>query len=215
MEGFNVIPVDKDNLKAVNNSSLEFIDEEAEKAKATKSESSGAFILFVSVLIFITAFGSFIFLVVYRMTMLQAIGVLGQNMREVAKNIDTNEIEQFKSMDNTLKTIDTRLKNHTLNSVVMEMVNKNIKSNLQVSEYHLDVRDKEVEINITAIAPTFKDFAEQTERFFLMREQKIINSFMISSITYESDTKRLKFSIRVLFDRSQVSASNFSSIPQN
>ena len=211
MDGFNVIPVDKESFKntigqaASLDSSVEILDEEKEKTKLIEASKLSWFFVF-GIMSIIGVVGYFGFLVFSRIDMLSQIADLSSQLNTVAKNIDVKEMQNFQAMDVTLKTINGKLATHVLNYEILNLVNQNIRNSLQITEYRLDTKDKEVEVNLTAIAPSFKELAEQTEKFFVLKDDGQIKSFSVSNLTFESDTKRLKFNIRIIFDKSKVSA---------
>jgi hypothetical protein len=110
-------------------------------------------------------------------------------------------------MDLSLKAINGKLNNHVLTSFIFSTVNQNIRSSLQVSEYRVDVKEKVVEVNLVAVTPSFKELAEQTEKFFEMKEKGDIQSFSVSNLSFEAETKRAKFSVNIIFDKSLGQAS--------
>lgn len=218
MDGFNVIPLDKENFKDVIptspkvapkqgntfDSSFEIIDEEKKENVITKS--GGSFLYIVSVLSLVGVFVYFGFLVFYRLNILAQISAYGEQIRSISSSIDRKELEDFKVMDKTLKSINEKLGRHVLSSQVLLLVNKNIRTSLQVSEYKVDVKDKEVLVTLTSVAPTFREFAEQTEKFFAMKTEGRIKSFSVSNMSFESDTRRLRFTTQIVFDRNSMSA---------
>lgn len=225
MDGFNVISLDKDpnqnnpSFNTTNNSTnspivldgVEIIDEEKEKEK-NKPSPYESWIFFLAVFSLVAAVCYFVFLVVYRITLVDEIAAYDEQLKAVGSRIDVKEIEELKSMDETLRSINTRLKNHILLSNIMSTINANLRKNLQVSEYRLQVDQKDVTADISAVAPSFKELAEQTEKFFILKENGEIKNFSVTGLSYESNTRRLKFSVKVVFDKTKVSV---GSLPQN
>lgn len=210
MDGFNVIPIDKSisstptsiSTKSSNNG-VEIIRDDA--VPVAKAKGGGLF-LTLSIFILLGVILYFIYLVYSRFAMLNDINFLGDQLNTIGKNIDKNEMEDFRTMDKKLKTINQKLSRHTLNSQIFIFVNNNIRNTLQITEYRLDVKDKEVEVTLAAIAPSFKEFAEQTEKLFQLKESGSIKSFRISNLSFEADTRRLRFTTSLVFDRALVSA---------
>lgn len=219
MDGFNVIPISNSpgvqssgSFAAANSSSgpvdvgIEFVDEEKEKAKAAAAAGiSWAFVF--SIIALIGVLGYFGFLVFYRVSMITQIQNYTDQMVTLGKNIDVKEMKDFQAMDITLNTINGKLSNHVLTAQIFSFINQNIRSNLEITDYSLEVKDKTVNVSLVAIAPTFKELAEQTEKLFLLRESGYLQSFSVSNLSFESQTRRLHFTIMISFDKSKVSAS--------
>jgi len=217
MDGFNVIPIDKDltlpnsektQSNPYQNSNVEIVDEASKKAKASEGSS---FFLVVSVFVLLGVIGYFLFLVFYRYYLIGQITEYGQNLVELSTTIDKAEMAEFRTIDQRLKAINTKLDRHVLNSEILRFINANIRSNVQVTEYRLDAKDKEVEVTVVAVAPSFKEFAEQTEKLFTLKSNGQIKSFSVSNMSFEADTRRLRFNTRIVFDRTYVSALFLSS----
>lgn len=213
MDGFNVIPIDK-NISAQNNApqpilnnttnnGVEIIQDGVNTDKKVKGGNS---ILVLSIFVLLGVVLYFFYLVFDRISMLNNITSLGDQLNSIGKNIDKNEMKDFQAMDQKLKTINSKLGSHTLNSQIFLFVNNNIRNTLQVTEYRLDVKDKEVEVSLNAISPSFKEFAEQTEKLFQLKESGVIKSFRVSNMTFEAETRRLRFTTNIVFDRTTVSA---------
>lgn len=219
MDGFNIVPVENNtNFKSSNSKStdpisfdsgVEIIDEEKQK-ELSKQKESGGWLLFLAFACLISAFAYFGFLIFYRINMLNQVRNYSEQMRAIGKDIDLKEMQEFQAMDKTLQAINGRLNKHVLNAKILDLVNANIRKTLQVSEYRLDVKEKDVEVNITAISPSFRELAEQTEKLFELKEAKIIKSFSVTNLSFEAETKRLKFSLRLVFDKSNVTAAKLN-----
>lgn len=222
MDGFNVIPVDKGGFKGgvVPNpgsnsapvlspidTSFEIVDEEQQAALDRKANGVSWFFV-LSIVTLIGTLGYFVFLVIYRVSMLQEVGAYSVELRNIRNNIDLKEMKEFQDMDTSLKAINGRLSKHALNSRIMRVVNSSIRNTLQVSEYRIDTKEKNVEVNLTAVAPSFKELAEQTEKFYDLKSQGIIQSFAVSSLNFENETRRMKFSVRLIFDKNKVTAAS-------
>ena len=187
---------------------VEIIDEAKEKAKAAKSAQGGSMIFTVSILTMVGVMGYFGYLVMDRIIMLGEITTLGEDMKTLGANINKDEINEFKSLDKTLKSINGKLSTHILNTQVLDFVNQNIRNVLQVAEYKIDTTDKGVEVGLTVIAPSFKELAEQTEKLYQLKLDKEIVSFTVSNLSFESETRRLRFGINIVFDKTKVAAVN-------
>jgi hypothetical protein len=140
------------------------------------------------------------------MSLLEQIGGYSQALTQLNSQIDLTEMKEFQAMDITLKAINGKLGKHVLNTAILAMVNQNIRRSLQVTEYRLDIKETEVEVNISAIAPSFKELAEQTERFFQLKDRGDLKNFTVTDLSLEAETKRVKFSMRLVFDKSKFSA---------
>lgn len=225
MDGFNVIPVDRESSvprdaqtlpkqPTISDANFEVVDEAKEREKEMKAESGG-WIFWLAILSLFSSCGYFGFLVFERISMLSDIEALGNQMRTVGQNIDKNEMREFQNMDTTLNTINSRLQKHILNFQIMNVVNSNLRSSVQLSEYRIDVKDKEIEVNLSAAVPSFKDLAEQTERFFVMRNSGVITSFSVSNLSFDQETRKMRFNMRMTFDKSKVNAAALNQATQN
>jgi hypothetical protein len=150
--------------------------------------------------------GYFVFLVFYRMDLLNQISVMSQSLKNITQNIDKKEMEEFAAMDSSLKSMEGKLSKHVLVSNVIYTVNQNIRNTLQVSEYRVEVKEKDVDVNIVMTAPSFKELAEQTEKLFYMKEKGEIRSFSVSNLSFESETRRARFSVNIIFDKTKTVA---------
>ncbi len=203
MDGFNIIPVEKDLLLK---DSVEVIDEEKEKKAKQEEVKTGNMFLFVALLILILVLGYLLFLIFYRISLVGQIINYADQLQGVTKNIDLKEIQEYQAMDTTLKSINGKLNKHILTSEVAYLLNQNLRKTLQITEYRMDVKQVDVEVGITAVAPTFRELAEQTEKLFSLREQGVIQSFTVTSLSFESDTKRVKFTMRIILDKTKTNA---------
>jgi hypothetical protein len=216
MDGFNVIPIGNDSKKTVlpfstsnqnqNEPQFDVIDEEKEKEKTLKTERSGSLFLILAYMFLLGVVGYFVFLVFYRMDLLNQISVMSQSLKKITQNIDKKEMEEFAAMDSSLKSMEGKLSKHVLVSNVIYTVNQNIRNTLQVSEYRVEVKEKDVDVNIVMTAPSFKELAEQTEKLFYMKEKGEIRSFSVSNLSFESETRRARFSVNIIFDKTKTVA---------
>jgi hypothetical protein len=209
MDGFNVISVASNTSApgqtAPVESAIEIIDEEKARAKAEPT-SLDVWLFWLSILFLISTLGYTAFMFVSRVSTVNQIIAYSEQIAGIGKNIDIKEIQDFQAMDNTLKIINTRLASHVMSSDVLYFVNQNIRKTLQITEYRFDTRPNEVEINLSAIAPSFRELAEQTEKFYVQKESGNIKSFAVTNLSFEAETKRVKFTLRIIFDRSKVNA---------
>lgn len=217
MDGFNVIPVDKGSSPGVipptptigtqlpSDVGFEIVDE-AKEAERKVEATSGGWIFALSIITLIGVILYFIFLVIYRISLLTDIELYGQEMKKVGENIDKKEMKEFQAMDSTLQTIDSRLQKHILSYQILNLINSNLRSNLQVTEYKLDVREKDIEVNLTVVSPSAKELAEQTEKFYQMKEKGEIVNYSVSNMSIEPETRRVKFSAKVSFSKDKVNA---------
>jgi hypothetical protein len=212
MDGFNIIPVEKDILKPASPENadvgIEIIDEEKEKKKQEEAAKSGSLLLILAYITLAAVLGYLGFLIFQRVNYVAQVISYNEQIVAIGKNIDLKEIEEFQTMDRTLTTVNSRLTNHVLGGSVMSLVNQNIRKNIQVSEYKLDVGKAVVEVSFTGTAPTFKDLAEQTERFFALKESGQIKTFAVNNLSFEANTKRIKFTLKVTIDQTKVNALN-------
>jgi hypothetical protein len=222
MDGFNVIPVEKENNKpapqtnssAMSNRSdnfsagIEIIDEEKEKVKAATDNSKGFLVFILAVFTMIGVLGYFGYLVFARTLMLSQISDYGEKLKELSASIDKNELESYRAMDKTLNAVNSKLSRHIVNSDLISLVNKNIRTNIQVSEYRLEVKEKEVELNLSMISPSFKELAEQSEKILELKDNNQIKSFNVANLSFEQETKKVRFTMRIVFDKTKITSNN-------
>ncbi len=209
MDGFNLLSIEKDNSKPASSPvdlGIEIIDEEKEdKEKIKQIKYSGLYLSF-AFLILVVVIGYFIFLVFYRITLINQISDYSTQLKNISSSIDVKELQDFQTMDSALKMVNEKLDKHILTSVVMFYVNQNLKKTIQITDYGVEVRPDDVEVVFTAISPSMKEIAEQTERFFALKDSNIIKSFSITSLSFEGETKKIKFTMKATLDKSKVSA---------
>ncbi len=227
MDGFNVIPVDKSIYRPANanntqepqtssvgvnsNFGIEIVDEEAEKNKP--KEGGGVFLL-ISVLLLLFSFAYFGFLIFKRVNSLNKITDYSNQLHELGLSIDKVEMEEFKNMEKSLKFMNGKMANHILNSGIFIFINNNIRNNLQVTDYKIDVKDKTVEADLSSVSPTLKDLTEQSEKLYILKQSGSIKDFNIYNISIEPDTKRVRSSMKLVFEKTKVSAQGFD-LPLN
>jgi hypothetical protein len=218
MDGFNAIPIQQNSgfqsqpqAKNPTNSSvsvptdassIEIIDDSQPKPK---SEESSLFLM-LSIVVLLGVFGYFGYLVFSRILMLQQITQIGADFEALSTTINKDEIEEFITLDESVKAINSRLDKHILVSNVLSFVNRNIRNNMQVSDYRVSTNGKDVEVVLVNISPSFKELAEQTEKMFELRNQGEIKSFSVSQLSLENDGRKVRFNLNILFDKTKMSA---------
>jgi hypothetical protein len=108
----------------------------------------------------------------------------------------------------------SRLSDHILPTFIFSFLNKNMRNTVQVTEYKVENKESGVDVSFQCIAPTFKDMAEQTEKMTELKKSSQIKNFSLSNLFIETDTGKIRFTIKVEFDRSKVSAQS-ANINQN
>ena len=136
-------------------------------------------------------------------------------MSESKKNIDTNELQNFITLDKSLNAIKQRLSRHILNSEVLKFMNSNLRTSLALTNYSIDVKEQNVEVSFDSVAASLKDMTEQSERLYALKQSGLIKNYSVSGISFEQDFKRTRFNTKVVFDRSKVSALALSSNSKN
>jgi hypothetical protein len=222
MDGFNVIPVEKENSKltpqmpqsAMSSRSdnfsagIEIVDEEKEKIKAAIESSRDFWVFLLSIFAMVAVLGFFGYLVFYRTLMLSQISDYGDKLKELSASINKDELESYRTMDNTLNAVNSKLSKHVVSSDLISLVNRNIRTSIQVSEYRLEVKEKEVEMNLTMISPSFKELAEQSEKFLELKNSGMIKSFNVANLSFEQETRKVRFSMRIVFDKTKITSNN-------
>lgn len=209
MDGFNLLSVEKDSSKPVSapvDLGIEIIDEEKNNKEERKQEKSGKLYLVLAFVVLLAAIGSFIFLVIYRISLITQVVDYSSQLKNISSSIDLKEMQEFQTMDSALKIVNEKLGGHILTSEVMNYVNANLRKSLQVTDYNVEVRPDNVEVVFTAISPSMKEIAEQTERFFALKSENIVKSFSIANTSFEGETKKVKFTMKISFDRNKVNA---------
>jgi hypothetical protein len=140
--------------------------------------------------------------------MLSQISDYGEKLKELSASIDKNELESYRAMDKTLNAVNSKLSRHIVNSDLISLVNKNIRTNIQVSEYRLEVKEKEVELNLSMISPSFKELAEQSEKILELKDNNQIKSFNVANLSFEQETKKVRFTMRIVFDKTKITSNN-------
>ncbi len=217
MDGFNLLSVEKDTSKPISapvDLGIEIIDEEKNSKEEVKQERSGKLFLTFSFLVLFIAIGSFIFLVIYRISLITQVADYSAQLKNISSSIDLKEMQEFQTMDSALKIVNEKLGGHILTSEVMAYVNANIRKSLQLTDYNVGVRPDNVEVVFTAIAPSMKEIAEQTERFFVLKDEGFVKSFSITNTSFEGETKKIKFTMKINFDRSKVNATYVPNVPE-
>jgi hypothetical protein len=55
------------------------------------------------------------------------------------------------------------------------------------------------------VAPTFRELAEQTEKMSELKTTGVVKDFTISQLSLESDGRRIRYSLNLVFDKNKVS----------
>jgi hypothetical protein len=241
MNGFNLIPKKNNTAASEDNSGQDFptsplgglnlamdnsgpaprskeinpttnrISENPENPKTLMTES------LVKILISLFFIGSLVYcgyLFFLRFDTLTQIEEYSFRLRNVETKISKKEIEEFKYMDTILKSMKSRLSDHILPTFIFSFLNKNMRNTVQVTEYKVENKESGVDVSFQCIAPTFKDMAEQTEKMTELKKSSQIKNFSLSNLFIETDTGKIRFTIKVEFDRSKVSAQS-ANINQN
>jgi multidrug resistance efflux pump len=111
---------------------------------------------------------------------LNDISAISASLTQVSSTIDPQEIEGFKVMDAKVKSIKQRLSKHFMFTNVFALINQNMRTTIQVSEYKVDVTDTELLASYSCAAPSFKEMAEQTERLLELKNSGAIKGFSLS-----------------------------------
>ena len=232
MDGFNVIPVDIENkIKSAQDSANKRVDlntgsgnsnfintlnnntepETPPKEEVQKSSFLGTIIFLLGFASFLGVVGYFAFIILSWQNTLSQIGDYSAKLSESKKNIDTNELQNFITLDKSLNAIKQRLSRHILNSEVLKFMNSNLRTSLALTNYSIDVKEQNVEVSFDSVAASLKDMTEQSERLYALKQSGLIKNYSVSGISFESDLKRTRFNTKVVFDRSKVSALALSS----
>jgi hypothetical protein len=233
MDGFNIIPEDVNknvenkmeqnpkiafnvDSKKVNqiNSEASKIEQKADSVNV-QVRQSGSLYIYLSLAIFIGSIGYSIFLLVQKQVLIQSIKNVSEELKVLESKINKSEIESLKVADEKLKIIKQKLASHVISSDSLGLINQNIRTSSQVTEYKFDLTDSDIILSFSAIVPSFKDIAEQTERLFEMRKEGKIKSFGLSNLSYEQDTKRVRFTVKVNLDKSKFSADSRGGVQNN
>jgi hypothetical protein len=146
------------------------------------------------------------YLVFMRFYILNQISSVSAELQTIEQSVDKGSIETLKTVDQRLQMIKTRLSRHVLSGVVLDTINQYIRTTAQISEYKIETTETELTVSLSEITPTFKDMAEQTEKLFDLKNTGIIKSFTITNLSYEQDTRRVRFTIKLVLDKTKYSA---------
>lgn len=226
MDGFNVIPIESELKKDLGNLNLNknatnsdirgtsTIDEneaaQNNNEETTKTSLFSSILFLLGIVSFAGVIGYFIFIILSWQNTLSQIGEYSANLASQKDKIDQKELQDFIDLDKSLKAVKQRLGRHILNTEILKFMNSNLRSSITLTDYNIEAKDTTVELSFNSIASSFKDMAEQTERLFLLKQIGLVQSFSVANISLESDSKKLKFMIRVNFDRLKVSALELS-----
>lgn len=183
------------------NDGIEIVDDSAPK----KEKVSFGFIFPLSILSLIAVFGYFGYLVFIRFVTLEKMTLLSEQFQVLASNINKSEIDEFLALDNSLKSVKQKLATHTQLAGILSFVNKNIRSNVQINDYRIDSREKEVVVGLSSVAPTFRELAEQTEKMAELKQTGAIKDFTVTQMSLESDGRRIRYTLNLIFDKSKIS----------
>lgn len=219
MDGFNSIPIDNNAWKSTSdNSSLSGAsqntkdlvgntDKDIEITDETKKENKKnplAFLFPLSILCFLGVLLYFFYLVFLRWSTLQKVAILSEDFTALSRNINKDEIEDFIILDKSLKSISQKLSEHNHVSEVLDTVNRNIRTNIQVSDYRLETKGNEVSVGLTVVAPSFRELAEQTEKLSELKSSGQIKGFTVQQMALESDGRRVRFVLNIVFEKRSV-----------
>jgi hypothetical protein len=212
MEGFNIIPKESTTpASSVNKLVVPPVKVGAELGATVKSATETkksdlqllswtAYAVVVGVILYTT------YLVFMRFYILNQISSVSAELQTIEQSVDKGSIETLKTVDKRLQMIKTRLSRHVLSGVVLDTINQYIRTTAQVSEYKIETTETELTVSLSEITPTFKDMAEQTEKLFDLKNTGIIKSFTITNLSYEQDTRRVRFTIKLVLDKTKYSA---------
>jgi len=196
------------NLAIDNNGLPIDLSEKVVTEKDVKSSSSmldGGLLLFVSILLFLGALVYSGYLVFLRQIYVAQIEDYSFKIKSLESKINRSEIEDFKNMDEILKSLRGRIDKHILSNQVFAFINQNMRTTLQVTEYKVDPEPEGgVAVSFSCIVPNFKDMAEQTEKMVELQKSKLIKRFNISNLSLEQDSSKVRFTLRVVFDTKQL-----------
>lgn len=211
MDGFNIIP--KDGMSTVDiprpvsqTRPVVSVGGELSAVKPVGVKKNIDVVWWLMIVSVVAAVGYIGYVVTLRFLTLSQIAGVSQELTQLQASFNKNEIADLKTVDQRLKLINSRLGNHILTAAVFDTINQHIRTTTQVSEYKVAVTESELNVSLSAIAPTFKDMAEQTERLFVMKDQNLIKSFTITNLAYEQDTRRVRFTVKLILDKSRYSA---------
>lgn len=180
---------------------IEIADDSVQK----KEKNSFGWLFPLSIFSLFAVFGYFGYLVFMRMVTIEQITVLSENFQVLSQNINKGEIEEFIALDNSLKAVNEKLSKHTQLASVFSFVNRNIRSNVLISDYRVESREKEVMVSLSSIAPSFKELAEQTEKMSELKTTGALKDFQVSQMSLESDGRRIRYTLSLTFDKSKIS----------
>ena len=194
-------PYTDNAINSNGNNDIELTDD---TKKVVKKNSFG-FLFPLSILSLLAVFGYFGYLVFLRWTTLQQVTLLSEDFQVFAKNVNKNEIEEFLVLDNSLKAINEKLGGHTQVGGILSFVNRNIRSNVQITDYRIENREKEVSVALASIAPTFRELAEQTEKMAELKTAGAVKDFTITQMALEADGRKVRYTLNLTFDKDKIS----------
>jgi hypothetical protein len=208
MEGFNIIPKESPALaSSVNKLVVPPVKVGATaKSSAETKKSDLELLSWVAYAVVIGVILYTAYLVFMRFYILNQISSVSAELKTIEQSIDKDSIETLKTVDQRLQMIRSRLSRHVLSGVVLDTINQYIRTSAQISEYKVETTETELTVYLSEITPSFKDMAEQTEKLFDLKNTGIIKSFTITNLSYEQDTRRVRFTIKLVLDKTKYSA---------
>ncbi len=166
----------------------------------------GGLFFLISMLVFLGSLAYSGYLLFIRQITAAQIEDYSFKLQSLASKIDKNEISDLQNMDTVLKSLRTRMDNHILPTQIFGFINQNMRNSLQLTEYKVEPSQDGFDVIFSCVAPSFKDMAEQTEKLVELKKGRIIKNFVLSNLSFESDTNRVRFTIKTTFDRQKISA---------
>lgn len=203
--GFNNAPYKDNAVTGVDG--IEIVDESVPR----KDKVSFGFLFPLSVLCLFASFGYFGYLVFIRFVTLEKIALISDEFQVLSANINKQEIDEFLALDNSLKAINQKIQTHTQLAGILGFVNSNIRTSVQITDYRIENREKEVSVGLSSIAPTFRELAEQTEKMAELKSVGAIKDFQVTQMSLEADGRRIRYTLNLIFDKSKISVSALSS----
>lgn len=211
----NKIMESTDNIRlAMDNGALpvgiseDVVTEEPDKSSILDSSLP----LLISILALLGAIAYCGYLFFMRQIYIAQIEDYSLKIKALENKISATEIQELQNIDQVLKSLKGRIDKHVLATQVFTFINRNMRSSLQLTEYKIDSdQDGGIAIYFSCVAPEFKDLAQQTEKMVELQKSKFIKSFMISNLSYEQDTSKVRFTIKVSFDKRYLVAGNINS----
>ncbi len=214
MEGFNIIHIESEQKKTApnfdirsNSNVLGSTEPEKPEVVPPKTSTLLSNIFFLlSIISFVGVIGYLGFVIYSWKSNLGEIALFSKSLSEQKDKLNKNELQEFINLDKSLKAVKQRLSKHILNTEVLKFVNSNIRTSIAITDYAIEAKEKSVDVTFNSVATSFKDLAEQTERLYTLKQKGDIQTFTVSNVTIDNDSRKIKFTVRVGLDRSKVSA---------